>query len=140
MKAFVLIGFLAGAAVGSIATYVVTSNSSSTAIATAPACTNEAIAKAIAKKPDMCPTPVSQSSSASFAQPTDEEASIAFRQRLDAVKSWKSAVKMGACQEGGTASHITCGVEVDWKGDGKDVEQRSVGFTKSADGWIAQLY
>lgn len=142
MKAFMAIGFIAGTVVGSIATYVVTSNSNSsaTAVARAPACTSNAIAKAIAETPALCPAAKPLPFTASFEQPSDEEASLAFRNRPNSVPNSQAVLKVGSCKEGGLASHITCGAEIDWKGDGKKSTQRTLGFTKSTDSWIAVLY
>lgn len=146
MKSFIAIGFVAGAVVGSIATYVVTINansnstSNSSAVATAPACTANEIALAISQTPALCTPKSVLPVSIDLEQPTDDEASLAFRKRQGAVSDWQSELKIGTCQKGGLASHITCGVEVDWTGKGENSEQRSVGFTKSANGWIAVLY
>ncbi|MEM5501838.1 hypothetical protein WNY59_09575 [Ahrensia kielensis] len=97
----------------------------------------EAIATAIAANPVLC------SKQEDISQtPTDEEATMAFRNRVNYMKfndkKPSDVVKLGTCYKG-TMTMVQCGADIDFGGNGQ-FQARSIGFDKTPSGWTVILF
>jgi hypothetical protein len=136
MKLIPIFIFLAGTGFGGIGAYAYASANAASAASATAAPSAEAVASVISQNPGLCPIDT-------LIQPTDEEATQAFRKRRDplmwsAKDGEKDIVKLGRCYKG-TITSVQCGADVDFKGIGK-TSQKTIGFDKTPSGWMAVLF